>query len=101
VPSGATAVAAGQTTTVQLSAAAAQPGVSVVHWSARGAGLTVTPSSGQLEVGGSCPSSAIGSPPTVTLTVGAAAPGSFVLDVTMEDARGTPLPPVTVDVQAG
>jgi predicted alpha-1,2-mannosidase len=99
LPSGATAVTAGQTTTVQLGAAAAQPGVSVVHWSAAGAGLTVTPSSGQLEVGGGCPSSATVSPTTLTLTVGATAPGSFVLHVTLEDAGGTPLPPVAVDVQ--
>jgi putative alpha-1,2-mannosidase len=101
LPSGATAVTAGQTTTVQIGAAAAQPGVSVVHWSATGAGLTVTPSSGQLEVGGGCPTPVTGSTPTLTLTVGAAAPGSFVLDVTMEGADGTPLPPVEVDVQVG
>jgi hypothetical protein len=75
--------------------------VSVVHWSATGAGLTVTPSSGQLEVGGGCPTPVTGSTPTLTLTVGAAAPGSFVLDVTMEGADGTPLPPVEVDVQVG
>jgi len=99
LPSGATTVTAGRTTTVQLGAVAAQPGVSVVHWSATGAGLSVTPSSGQLEAGGGCPS-ASGSPTAVTLTVGAAAPGSFVLDVTMEDAEGAPLPPVAVDIQA-
>ena len=113
LPSGATTVAAGQTTTVRLGAAAAQPGVSVVHWSATGTGLTVTPSSGQLEVGGDCPSPTTASPTTaspttvspttvspttISLTVGAAAPGSFVLDVALEDAEGTPLPPVAVDV---
>jgi len=99
LPSGVTALAAGQTTTVELGAAAAQPGASVVHWSAAGAGLSVTPSSGELEVGGGCPSPATASPATEDLTVGAPAPGSFALDISMQDANGTPLPPVVVDVQ--
>ncbi len=99
VPSGAVALTAGQSTTLQLGAASANGQAVTVDWhvAALPAGVTVTPSAGTLT------SSSCGqpSPAPTSLHVTAATPGTYPVDITLQTASGTDLPPVVADVTAG
>ena len=99
VPSGAVALTAGQSTTLQLGAASANGQAVTVDWhvTALPAGVTVTPSSGTLT------SSSCGqpSPAPTRLHVTAGTPGTYPVDITLHTASGEDLPPVVADVTAG
>ena len=99
VPSGAVALTAGQSTTIQLGAASANGHAVTVDWQvgALPAGVTVTPSAGTLTTS-SCEQP---SPATTGLHVTAATPGTYPLDITLHTASGADLPPVVTDVTAG
>jgi hypothetical protein len=123
-PGGGTTVTAGQSTTVQLGAALAGAGSPTVQWSATGTGLDVSPARGRLVLGGpsahsgrresaACPapatatatatataSSTATAPASQRLTVTAPTAGSYVLDIHLQTASGTALPPVVLDVDA-
>jgi hypothetical protein len=110
-PSGGLTMRVGQPTTVQLGAEPAGPGASTVNWSATTRGLAVSPTNGSLlltpprlpsEGHGSsgCTASSSSTSPaaTQTLTVDAATPGQFVLDIGLKTSDGTTLPPVVLDI---
>ena len=107
-PGGATTVRVGQPTAIQLGAVPAEPGDVTVHWSAAGGALDVAPAGGQLVIGPPSTAPAVGGNapcvpgPAVSepLTVTAPVAGSYVLDVHLQTAGGTPLPPVVVDIDA-
>ena len=109
MPSGTATVTAGQTTTIRLGVATANGGSTTVRWQAEPGpgGLTVSPSSGSLTVGGSagptCHSSRCSTstqPVTTALTIAApaSASGASTIRVTLRTANGVSLPPVVVDV---
>ena len=102
-PSGAITVQAGQHTDVQLGLAPSQAGTTTVQWHASGTGLSATPSSGAFSLSnapsrGGLPSCTLHAPADQTLSIGAVAPGAYVLNVTMKTSSGTSLPPVVLDV---
>ncbi len=106
LPSGATSVPAGGTTTVQLGIEPAGSGSSTVRWTASSGdgGPTVSPASGAFVLGhGSVPGSTASctppAPPTQTLTLGSTTPGSYLVVVRLQTAGGQTLPPVDIDVQ--
>ena len=96
-PSGATSVAAGQATGIQVGAAAAGTEPTTVRWRVTSPpnGLAVSPSSGTLTLAPAC-----GTPRPVTqsLTVSGAVPGTYPLRVAMATSGGLALPPVVLDV---
>ncbi len=98
VPSGALSAPVGQPATLQLGADSSDGQSVTVDWHAAAlpAGVSVTPSSGTLT------SSSCGdpSPAPQSLTVTAAVPGTYPVDVTLHTASGQNLPPVVVDVTA-
>jgi hypothetical protein len=109
-PSGATTLTVGRPSAVLLGVAPTGAGATVVRWSASGAGLAVMPASGRLVLGrggrprdrrsigaaGGCTAAA---PVSQSLTVTATTPGQYVLQVTLQSADGTTLPPVDLEVQ--
>ncbi len=106
-PGGGTTVRVGQPTTIQLGAVPAAPGAVSIRWTAGGTGLTVSPASGQLDIapapGRSARGLSICAPAAAAsqaLTVTAPAAGTYALDVHLQTAGGTALPPVVVDVHA-
>jgi hypothetical protein len=115
-PGGGTTVAAGQPTTVQLGAALAGTSSPTIQWSATGTGLDVSPASGRLVLDGppahsgrwgsaACPAAAAAAAPATApaserLTLTAPTAGSYVLDIHLQTAGGTTLPPVVLDVDA-
>jgi predicted alpha-1,2-mannosidase len=113
-PGGGTTVAAGQPTTVQLGAALAGTSSPTIQWSATGTGLDVSPASGRLVLDGppahsgrrgsaACPAAAAApatAPASERLTLTAPTAGSYVLDIHLQTAGGTTLPPVVLDVDA-
>jgi hypothetical protein len=96
-PSGATSVAAGQPTVIQLGAAAAGTEPTTVRWQVTSPpnGLAVSPSSGTLTLAPAC-----GTPHPITqsLTVSGAVAGTYSLHVAMTTSGGLALPPVVLDV---
>ena len=106
LPSGATSVAAGQPTTVQVGAALAVDQATSVRWQATttSGGLAVSPSSGTLTLApaaaGPGATAACGRPvrSTQPLTLTGAAPGSYSLRVALTTASGVALPPVVLHV---
>jgi hypothetical protein len=100
-------VTAGQPATIQIGLALAGNEATTVHWQAvpDSSGLTVTPSSGTFMVtsanGGTVKCSASPTMPvTQSLSVTAAAAGSYALGVNLSTTSGHTLPPVVIDVQA-
>ena len=108
VPSGATTVAVGQPTAVQIGAALAGGRATSVRWQATSApsGLTVLPSSGTLTLAPTAPgpgdTDACGRPFRFVqmLSVTGAAAGSYSLRVALSTTGGATLPPVVLDVVA-
>ena len=106
LPSGATSVAAGQPTTVQVGAALAVGQATSVRWQATSTpgGLAVSPSSGTLTLApaaaGPGATAACGRPvrSTQPLTLTGATPGSYSLHVALTTASGVALPPVVLHV---
>jgi predicted alpha-1,2-mannosidase len=96
-PSGATSLAVGQPTGIQIGAAAAGTEPTTVRWQVTSPpnGLAVSPSSGTLTLVPAC-----GTPHPVTqsLTVSGAVAGTYPLRVTMTTSGGLALPPVVLDV---
>ena len=108
MPSGATTLMPGRSTTIHIGIAAAAEGATSVEWQAQPGpgGLTVSPSAGTLGLGSSDaaaphpPPCAATAPVTaaVTVTAPATATGSIPLRFELHTAGGTTLPPVVVDV---
>lgn len=108
LPSGGTAVQVGRTKTVTLGVAPAEDGYTVGSWtaSASSGGLAVSPAAGSFKVGNSSPGTAGGGlagctglmRQTQALTIGATAPGSYVVDIDLRATDGTALPPVVLAV---
>ena len=96
-PSGATSLAAGQPTGIQIGAAAAGTEPTTVRWQVTSPpnALAVSPSAGTLTLAPAC-----GTPRPVTqsLTVSGAVAGTYPLRVAMTTSRGLALPPVVLDV---
>jgi predicted alpha-1,2-mannosidase len=109
LPSGATAVRAGQSTMIQLGVASAGDRAVTVHWRAAPSptGVTVTPSSGTLAATPAHSDCRVASAPpqpapaTQTLQVSAptAAGGTAPLHVELTTSSGRTLPSVVLDVQ--
>ncbi len=106
-PSGAVTATAGHPATVQLGLQPAETGSARVLWSASGSGLSASPNGGVFAVTNgarpaagrdSSPSCTLSPPPPQTLTIAAATPGSFVLEIHLRTTHGTALPPVVIDV---
>ena len=107
-PSGSITIPAGQTKTLELGIQPAAPGGLAVQWTSTGSprGVTVSPSGGGLVLPGSSgnsghpglPSCTPSAPATQKLTIGATAPGSYLIDIHLETSTGTALPPVAVEV---
>ncbi len=108
IPSGGVSIPAGQTRTLAFGIQPAAPEGVAVRWSATGSpsGVTVSPAGGSLTLAAptgksghpGLPGCTPSAPRTQNLTVGATAPGSYVLDIHLETSDGTALPPVVVDV---
>ncbi len=98
----------GRTKTVTLGVAPAEDGYTVGSWtaSASSGGLAVSPAAGSFKVGNSSPGTAGGGlagctglmRQTQALTIGATAPGSYVVDIDLRATDGTALPPVVLAV---
>ncbi len=108
LPSGATSVAVGQPTALQLGAALAAGRTASVRWQATStpSGLAVSPSSGTLTLapttGGPSATATCGRPFRFAqaLTVTGATAGSFSLRFALTTADGVTLPPVVLHVVA-
>ena len=102
-PGGAVTATAGQSTVVQLGAVPATPDATSVAWTLASdpPGLQVSPSSGTLEL--HAPNGADRAcrpvpPATQALTIAGAPAGNYTLRVDLRTTKGTPLPPVVLDV---
>ena len=109
LPSGATTLAVGQPSAVQIGAAlAGTETTSVLRWQVTSVpgGLTVSPSSGTLTLapatGGPGATATCGRPLRFTqaLTVTGAAVGSYTVRVALSTASGVTLPPIVLAVLA-
>ena len=106
-PGGGTSLSAGRTGTIRLGLRPAEAGSQVVHWSATGAGVSVSPASGTFTLAtpvarsaaGSLPVCTLRAPPDQTLSLRAAVAGSYTLDVQLVTAGGVALPPVVIPVR--
>jgi hypothetical protein len=108
LPSGATTVAVGRSTVVQIGAALAGDSAPSVRWQVTSIpnGLAVSPSSGTLTLApataGAGATVACGRPLWVTqaLTVTGDVAGSYSLRLALSTAAGVALPPIVLDVVA-
>jgi hypothetical protein len=102
-PGGALTMTAGQTTAVQLGVVPAAPEATSIAWNIASdpPGLQVSPSSGTLALQQPSGDPATCRPPppaTQTLTITGTPAGNYALRVDLRTTKGTPLPPVVLQV---
>jgi predicted alpha-1,2-mannosidase len=105
VPSGAVTMKVGQPATIELGLQPAEIAANSVSWTTSGTGVTARPDQGQFVVSGTTVTGAAGrfsctptAPAEQAVTIGAAAPGSYALEVHLRTSDGVALPPVVIDV---